>query len=378
MKSPPDTTITEVGSRGLRMTISRTGVKAWVYRHSLEGRLKQITLGYYPSMGISDARQAWQAARQRRAVGEPVALAKHVKAATLTVGDLIETYYHGHILKNRAPKGQREVRYLLDKFALPAIGSINVDDFDVPAAVRFLTSTKDKSLAAARMLRGELRAAWRDALEQGLTRHANPFADIMKGKLPAPRGKRYLTDDELVKWFKWLPKSEISLDARHALELTLRTACRSGEIVSLPWAALNKTKTQFTLTNTKTDAPRTVRVPASVTQIFKARQNNGSQWVFPSTLDGKHIRQHALVWAVSTYRHTLKIPAWSAHDLRRTARTGMARLGVSDAVGEAALGHTKGGVAGIYDLHARESEVGEALVIWNNHLDNLRGSNGKK
>jgi integrase len=49
-------------------------------------------------------------------------------------------------------------------------------------------------------------------------------------------------------------------------------------------------------------------------------------------------------------------PPWSTHDLRRTARTLMARAGVAPVHAERALGHVIGGVAGIYDRYAYRVE----------------------
>ena len=68
----------------------------------------------------------------------------------------------------------------------------------------------------------------------------------------------------------------------------------------------------------------------------------------------------------------LDIPSWTAHDLRRTARTGLASLGSPQPVAEALLGHTKGGIVGVYDLHQYFDEEGEWLQRWADHLDTLR------
>jgi integrase len=63
----------------------------------------------------------------------------------------------------------------------------------------------------------------------------------------------------------------------------------------------------------------------------------------------------------------LKIPAWRIHDLRRTAATGMARLGQPVHVVERALNHKSGmikGVAAVYNRYAYEAEVRAALSAW--------------
>jgi integrase len=47
---------------------------------------------------------------------------------------------------------------------------------------------------------------------------------------------------------------------------------------------------------------------------------------------------------------------WRIHDVRRTARTLMARAGVDPDHAERALGHVIGGVRGTYDRHRFETE----------------------
>jgi integrase len=62
---------------------------------------------------------------------------------------------------------------------------------------------------------------------------------------------------------------------------------------------------------------------------------------------------------------------WTPHDLRRTMRTGLARLGVSHEVAELCLGHRLGGVAGVYNLYQYAGEQRAALALWGEHLLSL-------
>ena len=55
------------------------------------------------------------------------------------------------------------------------------------------------------------------------------------------------------------------------------------------------------------------------------------------------------------------IPHWTLHDLCRTARSLMAKAGVADNIAERTLGHTVGGVHGIYNRHDYFNEKSEAL-----------------
>lgn len=52
---------------------------------------------------------------------------------------------------------------------------------------------------------------------------------------------------------------------------------------------------------------------------------------------------------------------WVFHDLRRTAKSLMARAGVRPDISERVLGHVIAGVEGVYDRHAYLDEKGEAL-----------------
>ena len=55
------------------------------------------------------------------------------------------------------------------------------------------------------------------------------------------------------------------------------------------------------------------------------------------------------------------LPNWTLHDLRRTAKTLMARAGVRPDISERVLGHVIAGVEGIYDRHSYADEKRDAL-----------------
>ena len=52
---------------------------------------------------------------------------------------------------------------------------------------------------------------------------------------------------------------------------------------------------------------------------------------------------------------------WTFHDLRRTAKSLMARAGVLPHTSERVLGHAIGGVEGVYDRHSYLDEKADAL-----------------
>ena len=65
---------------------------------------------------------------------------------------------------------------------------------------------------------------------------------------------------------------------------------------------------------------------------------------------------------------------WVLHDLRRTAVSGMARLGTPPHVADRILNHQSGsiaGVAAVYQRHEFLVERKQALITWARHVDGL-------
>jgi integrase len=56
------------------------------------------------------------------------------------------------------------------------------------------------------------------------------------------------------------------------------------------------------------------------------------------------------------------VAAFTAHDLRRTGRTGLAKLGVKTDIGERVLNHARERIEATYDVHGYIDEKREALV----------------
>jgi integrase len=68
------------------------------------------------------------------------------------------------------------------------------------------------------------------------------------------------------------------------------------------------------------------------------------------------------------------LPAWTLHDLRRTAATRMAKLNVPPHVVDRILNHVSGtirGVAAVYNRHGYLEERKAALEGWGRHVEDL-------
>jgi integrase len=59
---------------------------------------------------------------------------------------------------------------------------------------------------------------------------------------------------------------------------------------------------------------------------------------------------------------------WTPHDLRRTARTVMARIGIPDEHAEEVLNHSKVGIKKVYNTYKYDKEKQAALTAWEAEL----------
>ena len=181
-----------------------------------------------------------------------------------------------------------------------------------------------------------------------------------------------------------------------AIRLLILTAARRGEIFRAKRDELDLTGGRLLLpaARAKTGEARSVWLsPLALELIEGLPVFAGSPWLL--TADGGHPctnhgynrrRLDALILearraaAAGAPEGAETMPEWWVHDLRRTAATGMQRLGVRLEAVEAALGHVSGsraGVVGIYQRHRFDEEARAAVLLWGEHIRSLLSSNGR-
>lgn len=171
---------------------------------------------------------------------------------------------------------------------------------------------------------------------RGLIRHARERGRLgldvpdLTADVPAiPQGKRKrsLVDAEICTLLRWLDSGAVSKNIADILRLTLYTGARTGEVCAMRSRDVDIVSRTWTHTQTKTGNVSTTPLSAPAVGILRHRL--GTDYAFE--IRGKHIKQKALSVALYAARESrVGCPIkdqWSAHDLRRTARTWLARLG---------------------------------------------------
>ena len=153
------------------------------------------------------------------------------------------------------------------------------------------------------------------------------------------------------------------------IKLVILTGCRRDEIGSLCWSEVTGDQIVLPPQRVKNDREHHIPIVSAVRAILSGRERNGV-FVF-----GRHLAKPFSGWGVSkagldrrimAAGHELK--SWVVHDLRRTMRTGLSKLGVAPHIAELAINHVRKGIEATYDKHRYEGEIKAALTVWGNHV----------
>lgn len=372
---------------GLTFTLSKSGTAAWVLRYRFGGKARELSLGRYPDIPLAQARELATETRAKIQQGADPAREKQqaqvARASAKTLRELAADYTL-KVLPALAASTKQQRRYHTEKLILPKLGGLparEVTTADVVALVEGIGRQRSTHVAEAAM------TTLSEMFKHGLARHvvlANPCVGIsvsaICGKPRPTRTRLKLTDAELRALLPALP----TIGAENALvvKILLATCVRIGELARAEW-----TQVDFELAlwfvpdaNSKTGKGFTVPLAPAVADWFRQLHTLacGSPYVLPArqqrrrhTHGGEvHFEQRA----VNAMLHKLcerlggSVRRFTPHDLRSTARSHLAELGVPVLVAERCLNHSLGGLVGVYDQHDYLNERRAALELWTRYL----------
>jgi integrase len=398
--------IPDGGCRGLYLLVTPTGFKSFVLRaRRPDGRTFKLTLGQFTDQDVDEpvigapltlqaARKLAVALQHDRARGVDVVGRRHADKLALTSGDrrafgqtavdFIEQHARrktrrweetANLLGVRdglaTPKG------LADRWRDRPVTDIDGDDiFGVVEEARergipgLARRTEGPSEARARAMFAALSVMFGWLLDKRRIR-VNPCVGISRPDAPAAR-ERVLKDAEVVKFWKAAEAERIEFAA--PLKILLLTGCRLNEVVGMRRDELSDDGATWMIrgTRTKNGREHMVPLPPAVREILSGLHQGTSEYVF-STTDG---RKPIVCGSKIKNRldAAMQTDPWRLHDLRRTAATGMAEIGIQPHIVEACLNHVsgaKGGVAGVYNRAAYAAEKKQALERWASHVTGL-------
>lgn len=365
-------------ANGLSVRVTPNGVIVFQYRYKIDGRPRRMTIGQYDQVSLKEARDQVAEFRKLVAVGkDPItardmAVEANIKAAT--VEDCIKAWLSSASASRLVKRDQWE--RALYRHVVPYVGSMLVDEMAISHWQPVFKRMRDNDAETyAGEVLSRMKTIFSYCIRIELIKR-NPVTDLRVidvGK-PAKKGKRNLSDKEIGVFWHAVEASTITHQNKLLLKLLLLTGCRGVELRLAKKSDFDLDERVWRVPDehSKTREPFERGLSLKAVEILKeafALYENFSQ-VFPPAAkkEDRPMAASVILNLAIQLREDMTIDHWSIHDLRRTAKTKMAELGVMPHVSEKVLGHKLSGVLAIYDQHSYLREQQEALDLLAAHI----------
>lgn len=416
---PGQKSYTETDDGGLHIEVMPGGAKVWRLRYRVGGRgskQEKITLGNYPTYSLVDAR-TWRddckalAGRGLSPMalkrGDPIpedvptttkelaqifirewCLEAHkktqIKEEAIRETNTIEAFacrWYTEIVEP-ANSNPRNIKRILEKDVIPAIGSKQIADVTVTDILTITDKIKNRgSDQMALQTRNVLKRLFAYAIAREKSQF-NPAAAIEAKFIAQSRSRDVaLTPEEIGKLLQAIYQSSMKRAQKLALHLLILCMVRKGELIGAKWEELDLEKQEWAIPGErmKKDKPHLVPLSRQAVAMFEELKEltSGSEWIFPSrNTIGQPMSHSTLNVAVRTLE--IDVRDFVIHDFRRTASTHLHEAGFNSDWIEKCLAHETRGIRGVYNRAEYLDRRREMLQWWADFVDSqIQDGRGK-
>jgi integrase len=392
--------VRDVAVPGLRVRVMGSGQRSFVVlgRYPGSPNPTRRAMGEYGAISLADARrkaQHWldligkgidpqeQEERQRLAEQQ-----KRKNSFAAVAEDFIAEKLVGE------RKG-REIERDIRRQFIPVWGNLPITDLTEAHLLSLIKVKKRTAPAQARNLLGTGKRLMGWAVDQrcyGLA--ANPFANLKPTSIIGEKksGSRILSDVELFALER--AARRLRYPYGPAYQMLALTGLRLNEVADAHWREFDLANKLWIIPaermkgkNSKA-RPHAVPLTGEMVAILDAlpRFNRGKYlfstffgekpvWISSKIKDRIDARMLRTLRALAQRRgedpDAVEFPAWVNHDIRRTVRSNLSRLKVSEEAREAVMAHARPGIKGVYDHHDYLDEKREVLELWGARLRSI-------
>jgi integrase len=370
--------------RGLVLRMTPTGAATWSVRALLrDGRHTRVNLGTYPALSLAEARKVALAALARIHQGSDLVAEKRTARAARKAA-LAEASVAERLTQWQQTKASRwsdryaaEVKRLVEREIVPALGT---------KPLRMTTREDWTALVARKRASAPVVAGHLYRVASSFLHHAEaegwidspilPRKGAARLAPPPPPRERALSDDELIA--VWIASATEPPKSRAFVRLLILTGCRRAEAAGITTGEVDRAAGLWRLPGTRTKNRRPHLMPlcelalAELDAVWPEHaEEAGDDWRLLGAHGSAFVGFSKLKARIDA-KATLAAP-WCWHDLRRTCRSGMARLGIDRLHAARALNHVsaQSRLERTYDTHDYEAEVIAALRRWQAHVASL-------
>jgi len=372
------------------------GVWFILYRH--DGKQRRFTIG--PLAEIDKLEEARARARKLfddLGRGIDPAAARDVPPPApapepLTVRGLVEEF----ITRYAKPKNRswKTTERNLQLHVVPTWGERRADGITRADGLKLFDELRTKMGPGSNRVLAAAKKCFAWAAENDLI-PVNPLTSLRQRRELETVRERVLSDAEMR--MVWRAADAVGGVTSGYIKLLVLLGQRRGEIAGLRWADIDADYKLLQRGGSTVDCPlirlpgsrtknkrgHTIPLPAHVCELLDAiPRAEDASYIFTtrgdaaisgfsklkSALDAK-IAELARKDAEETGAKPMALAAWNLHDLRRTAASGMDRLGVPESVISDLLNHSAKGITrGVYIQRDRIEEKLAALTAWADHV----------
>lgn len=340
--------------------------------------------------------RAQEAERTRRAAIEANERAELEQQRRLTVRQLFDRWASVELPPHDRADGKRigrkdagaYSRAQFERHIFPSLGHMAIGDVRKADVLAILDQHRAVGkLRTCNVLLADMKQMMRFALSRELIA-ADPTLLLTKrdaGGADVERN-RALSFEEIKSLAVLLDQATMHVRSRHAVWLMLSTGCRVGELMNAEWTNVDLKARTWHLPVTKNQRDHTIHLSDFAADHFQAllstresdKEGMPSPWVCPNSKGSGPVDVKSLGKQLADRQkdpadrlsgrtkqaESLKLAGgkWTAHDLRRTAATLMAQIGISSDVIDECLNHiNQNRVQRTYIRTRREQEQAQAF-----------------
>ena len=357
---------------GLYLVVPKSGSPYWMLRYTYNKKRKEMTLGKLNDLSLQDARYEASAKMKLARDGKDPLLEKKraEQESIVTVNDLFEDWF---VSVSQRIKNSQIPERVYKKDIAPVLGEIKLDQLSA-RDIRTVLSNISKSGRAtiANDALGYCKQLFNHAVKLDLLQYNPALAFSYKDAGGTEQAReRALTEEELGVFLKTAKKhiKQFGQDNYLAVLLLVCLGVRKSELCEAKWEEFDLDNAVWKLpaVRSKTSVGIDIPLAPQVVEWFNELKVRacGSEYVFPSRRSSKspHMGSDTLNRAISKMfgrevrqaKHSKNLMGdmeyFTVHDLRRTCRTLLAKLGTSSHVAERCLNHKLKGVEAVYNQH---------------------------
>lgn len=404
---PADKAYQEADEGGLFVEAMPGGSKPWRLRYRLTGKQEKVTLGEYPTYSLAEARTWRDDCKTLAGRGlSPMALKRGDAIpddAAPAVKELAQAFIRSWCLKTRAKvkakaeaaqaadtleafawrwyaevvepvnSNPRNIKRVLDKDVIPAIGAKQVSDVTVNDVLAITDRIKARgSDQMALQTRNVMKRLFAYAIARQKIQF-NPAAAIEAKFIATAKSRDVaLSSEEVGKLIRAIYQSSMRRAYKLALHLLILCMVRKSELTEAKWAEIDLEKAEWSIPGErmKKDKPHLVCLSKQAVAMFEELRGlaSGSEWVFPSRGSlNKPIAHNALNTVVRALEADVR--DFVIHDFRRTASTHLHEAGFNSDWIEKSLAHETKGIWGVYNRAQYADQRREMLQWWADFVD---------